>query len=272
MITIMPREVAENEHMSENESDMVPPRDVLAHLLAKVSHFRDLVNKMDWSDDAEYKNVNAPKAGYTYVSERKYKNNLKTALVECGLEMTIKFYDLKAGEPIGNMRTHYTVRAHMMLIDVDNGANIEYDAYGESADSGDKAVRKAQTSAFKSLFDSNFMLAESQATDDDREPSPASVRPPTEEQRKEILSSMEGNVVRTEPPAPSTVPVQTAIDAPDTPITDLQRRGIANLLSRFEKAVNEGKRTQTEFDACKDQADHIRGPKDAAEFLKHWKV
>jgi hypothetical protein len=249
----------------------------VANLLKKISDFRLGLNKQDWQDDKVYTNQNNPNQGYTYLSEKKLKDNIKAPLLEAGLEWRIVFDDVQVLEPVGSMRCHYSVRATMKLIDIDTGCSQDYVAYGEAADSGDKGLRKAETSALKAIMDNNFHISDG-GFDCDREETRGFV---TKAERGVIVESMQDNLVdppKQEPPKQETkaesVPVQQTIveDTPVRNISPLQEKAIARILENFEKAVDKGERTEDEYSICRFDANNVHTPAEASTFLKTWKV
>lgn len=261
---------------------MIEETNEVVALFHKISEFRKKINALNWDDDQVYHNQNNPQNDYTYLSERKLKNNIKGVLPEVGLEWTLDYSDVKVLDAVGSMRCHYMLQGVMRLIDIDTGLSQSYTAYGEAADSGDKALRKAQTSALKSIMDNNFHISD-KAVESDGEHAAVVFLDPKE--REAIVESMQDKLVE---PAKPAMPSQTAQEPPkaETPtqtqfeveepvtrsISPLQEKAIGVLLQNFEKAVDRGDRTEAEFDQCRFDANNIRTASDAAAFLKTWKV
>lgn len=121
----------------------------------KLSKLREVLNKMDWEPDGT--NV---KQGYKYLTHTKIKGNMSNALVQSRLEWDIQYGELQYRPEIGNMSQHYIIEAKATVFDIDNPEKFRtYTAYGEAADSGDKAMAKAQTNAFKNILSNVFMLS-----------------------------------------------------------------------------------------------------------------
>lgn len=250
-------------------------------LFHKISEFRKKINALDWNDDKVFVNQNNPQNTYTYLSELKLKNNIKGVLPEVGLEWTLDYSDVQVLDAVGSMRCHFMVRGVMRLIDIDTGYSQSYTAFGEAADSGDKALRKAQTSALKSIMDNNFHISD-RAVEPDGEQHAGFTSP---QERETIIESMQDKLVEPNKPAEapqpaqeppkSEIPTQTQFEV-EEPVTrsisPLQEKAISKLLENFEKAVDRGDRTEQEFDQCRYDANNIRTASDAAAFLKTWKV
>lgn len=127
-----------------------------ADFYMKLSKFQEIISKQDWSPDGHN-----DKQDYDFVSHRKMKKNVGAAAIEAGLVWKITYDGLTIQEPIGMMKQHYIIVATGSLTDRDQPEfSIEYKAFGEAADSGDKALSKAQTSGFKAILNNNFFIAD----------------------------------------------------------------------------------------------------------------
>lgn len=124
-------------------------------LYKKLSNFRKVLNKQDWSMDGYNE-----KQGYPFLSHQKMKANVSKALVEADLEWSLSYVEWSKEPEIGMMKQHYIVKAKATLFDTESDKCLEIEAFGEGADSGDKAMSKAQTNALKSIISNNFMVAE----------------------------------------------------------------------------------------------------------------
>lgn len=124
-------------------------------LFKKLSDFRKVLNEQDWTMDG-YND----KQGYPFLSHQKIKANVSEALVKAGLEWSLSYTEWSKEPEIGMMKQHYIVKAKAVIHDTESDAFFETEAFGEGADSGDKAMSKAQTNAFKSIISNNFMVAE----------------------------------------------------------------------------------------------------------------
>ena len=261
---------------------MIEETNEVVALFHKISEFRKKINALDWDDDQVFHNQNNPKGDYTYLSEKKLKNNIKGVLPEVGLEWTLDYSNVQILEAVGSMRCHFMVQGIMRLIDIDTGYSQSYTAFGEAADSGDKALRKAQTSALKAIMDNNFHISDKAVESDGEQHEGIYVSP---KDRETIIESMQDKLVEPVTPAEPSQPVQEPpkseiptqtqyeVEEPVTrSISPLQEKAISKLLENFEKAVDRGDRTEQEFDQCRFDANNIRTASDAAAFLKTWKV
>lgn len=118
----------------------------------KLAKFRALLNAMDWSPDG----INTHQ-GYKFLSESKMKGQIGPALVEAGLEWRATYSDVKMLDAVGGMRTHILLTLTVELFD-ETGSET-YVAYGTAADSGDKAMSKAQTNALKNVIANNWLVS-----------------------------------------------------------------------------------------------------------------
>lgn len=124
--------------------------------MERLNAFRKSVNGMDWSPDG----VN-PSQNYKFLSNQKMKGNVGKALADNGLEWIVSYTDLQIMPPIGErMGQHYIIKATATIMDTTSDDTLDWVAYGEAADSGDKAISKAQTNAFKNLIANNLMVSE----------------------------------------------------------------------------------------------------------------
>ena len=121
----------------------------------KMSNLRTILNEQDWTMDGWN-----DKQGYPFLSHQKMKSNVSKAMVQAGLEWTLDYTEWSKEPEIGMMKQHYIVKAHATIYDTSSDKFVTIDAFGEGADSGDKAMSKAQTNAFKSIISNNFMVAE----------------------------------------------------------------------------------------------------------------
>lgn len=262
-----------------------------ARLLRKVSEFRKLLNASDLDDDAVFSNPRNPNQGYTYLSERKLKNAVKVLPPKVGLEAVLTFSDLTERGSIGGMTCHFTVTGTLTFLDIDTGEYISYVAFGEAGDAGDKAVRKAQTSALKSIFDNSFFVSD-RVTEDDASDGGVS----RAEAREEAIESLQDKAVdapeppqkatndQAEAPAPVEAPkpqdapketVQERLDVGEPKprnISPLQEKAIQRVLEAFTTAVSKGEKTVEDYNVIKTEADNIETASDAASFLKKWRA
>ena len=118
----------------------------------KLAKFRGLLNKMDWSPDGVNTHQN-----YRFLSESKMKGQIGPALVDAGLEWRATYSDVKMLDAVGSMRTHVLLTLTVELFD--DTCSATYVAYGTAADSGDKAMSKAQTNALKNVIANNWLVS-----------------------------------------------------------------------------------------------------------------
>ena len=119
----------------------------------RLATFRDLLNRMDWTPDG----VNSHQ-GYRFLSESKMKGQIGPALTKAGLEWRATYSDVRMLDPVGSMRTHIMLTMTVELSDEDGNTAI-YTAFGTAADSGDKAMSKAQTNALKNVIANNWLVS-----------------------------------------------------------------------------------------------------------------
>lgn len=121
----------------------------------KMNKIRAGVLAADWEKD-KYLSFGAK--GYHYLSVDKMKRNIAPILLANGMELSVHFHDLEQRQEIGSMSQHWTVMLDATLVDMETGFEKTYMVYGESGDSGDKGVSKAQTAAMKQFLSNTFML------------------------------------------------------------------------------------------------------------------
>ena len=122
----------------------------------KLSKFVEILSKQDWTPDGY-----TDKQDYSFISHKKMKNNVSKAITEAKLVWNISYSDYQVCEPIGAMKQHYLLKAIATIRDCEDPDAYEtYQAFGEAADSGDKAMAKAQTSGFKAIINNNFFISD----------------------------------------------------------------------------------------------------------------
>lgn len=126
-----------------------------AALLHKINRFRMDVISQDWADD-KFIRISGS-SGYGYVSADKVKRYLMPLFNKHGLELKIRYSNLKFEEKAG-AGVHCTVKLSATLIDIDTGASETYEVYGEGSSTGDKSVSIAQTIALKQWVVQEFMI------------------------------------------------------------------------------------------------------------------
>ncbi len=181
----------------------------------RYSEFRKEVANMDWTADGVNTNQ-----GWTFLSESKIKGQLSPALAKYGIGWAVSYSDLKVMEPVGAMKQHYIVTVHVKITDLlgTTDTSLDFEAFGEGADSGDKGISKAQTNALKNVIANNFLLssytveAESSlesATSAKAEKTPLPSRR-DKETAKEVLQAISE-------PIPTATPAPAPTPAPATP-------------------------------------------------------
>lgn len=176
--------------------------------------FRKEVSQMDWEADGTNTNQ-----GYTYLSEHKIKGQLAPALVKHDLGLKTDYDDLRILEPVGSMKQHYIVRVTVTIFEVVDGQpdgdcfgkQICFTAYGEGADSGDKAISKTHTNALKNAIANNLLLSSYSVKGEDAIESKASSNVNQEwgnkavkQEAKEILQQTNPKPENATAPAPTT--------------------------------------------------------------------
>lgn len=124
-------------------------------VLGALHRTRAAIDDLDWSLDG-YND----KQGYRFLSHRKMKANMNKALLTANAEFIVSYDSYEMKEPIGMMKQHYVIEATGTFFDVESGESLVFKAFGEAADSGDKAIGKAQTNAYKSLIAQTFQISE----------------------------------------------------------------------------------------------------------------
>ena len=196
-----------------------------ADFFKKLSKFQEILSTQDWSPDGRNE-----KQGYAFVSHKKMKRNVSKALLDAGLVWQISFGDVVIGEPIGTMKQHFTVKATARISDMaDPTAFCEYHAFGEAADSGDKALSKAQTSGFKAIINNNFFIADIEADAEEIIENNDSIKAAAEsgyEARQQIIREKVIRQSATETPA-ATQPSNNMGN-----VSDIQRKVLEKIVSK----------------------------------------
>lgn len=192
----------------------------------KLSKFQEIISKQDWSPDGHN-----DKQDYDFVSHRKMKKNVGAAAIEAGLVWKITYDGLTIQEPIGMMKQHYIIMATGSLTDRDQPEfSIEYKAFGEAADSGDKALSKAQTSGFKAIINNNFFIADIEADAEEIIENNDSIKAAAEsgyEARQQIIREKVIRQSATETPA-ATQPNNNNMGN----VSDIQRKVLEKIISK----------------------------------------
>ena len=243
----------------------------------KLRDLRKVISEQDWTDDGRFVVPSNPSKNYTYVTADKAKKNLNAAMMETGLEIIVRYSDLQFHPGIGSMTQHVTVICHMTVYDPDTpDTGIVFEAFGEAADSGDKAVNKAQTDGIKQIIFNVWLVADNSDPDrnisDIEAPAVGRQIPPTPEQKAEAFQQLKAKAT----PAPTPVQLQTTApvaipkaDGEQGP-TPIQLKAMERIVSALTEDKENGTLTGGEYDAIMSEKDAIKTSKDAAEFIiKH---
>lgn len=167
------------------------------NLYLKISGLRKDLLTLDWSDD---KIMKGGSLSYPYLSTDKVKRNVAPLFAKHGLELKVCFNELESREPVGEFTSHWTVKMTAYLIDIDTGEFEQYSAYGEATDKNDKAINKAQTSAFKQWITSTFSIADGIDPEVSYNSPSGSFHKRTEAEEEEVKSKILANAEK--PPMP----------------------------------------------------------------------
>ena len=243
----------------------------------KLRYLRKVISEQDWTDDGRFVVPSNPSKNYTYVTADKAKKNLNAAMMETGLEIIVRYSDLQFHTGIGSMTQHVSVICHMTVYDPDTpDTGIVFEAFGEAADSGDKAINKAQTDGIKQIIFNVWLVADNSDPDrnisDIEAPAVGRQIPPTPEQKAEAFQQLKAKAT----PAPSSTQLQTTApvaipkaDGEQGP-TPIQMKAMERIISALTEDKENGTLTGGEYDAIMSEKDAIKTSKDAAEFIiKH---
>ena len=243
----------------------------------KLRDLRKVISEQDWTDDGRFVVPSNPSKNYTYVTADKAKKNLNAAMMETGLEIIVRYSDLQFHPGIGSMTQHVSVICHMTVYDPDTpDTGIVFEAFGEAADSGDKAVNKAQTDGIKQIIFNVWLVADNSDPDrnisDIEAPAVGRQIPPTPEQKAEAFQQLKAKAT----PAPASTQLQTTApvaipkaDGEQGP-TPIQLKAIERIVSALTEDKENGTVTGGEFDTIMGEKDKVKTSKDAAEFIiKH---
>ena len=240
----------------------------------KLRDLRKVISEQDWTDDGRFIVPSNPSKNYTYVTADKAKKNLNAAMMATGLEIIVRYSDLQFHPGIGSMTQHVSVVCHMTVYDPDTpDTGIVFEAFGEAADSGDKAVNKAQTDGIKQIIFNVWLVADN--SDPDRNVSdieaPAVGRqiPPTPEQKAEAFQQLKAKA--TPAPAPTQLQTTAPVAIPKTDgeqgPTPIQMKAMERIISALTEDKENGTVTGGEFDTIMGEKDKVKTSKDAAEFI-----
>ena len=186
-------------------------------LYEKINALRGDVIRLDWTKDGY---ASFGKTSYKYLPTDKIKANLAPYFHKRGLELQIKFYGLQFLPAVGNMTQHVVLQMDATIIDIESGESMTDIVYGEAADSGDKAIGKAQTYAVKAWASNKCLIAD--GMDPDEIESTGNVfKPKSNSETEEVRSKVLEQGVPPVPQAPA-VPKAPAIPtkAPSEPVEE----------------------------------------------------
>lgn len=225
----------------------------------KLAMFRASLNKMDWSPDGVNTHQN-----YRFLSESKMKGQIGPALTEAGLEWRATYSDVKMLDPVGSMRTHIMLTLTVELFDETGSAT--YTAYGTAADSGDKAMSKAQTNALKNVIANNWLVSSFDAETESELESKASgragfVTPERAVELKQSLAKKQqerqaGKLFKQEP-----------AQATPAGVTTVQRTAVDKLYNKLRTLDPTDLESYGGLVAIENEYHAIKTSKDAAEYI-----
>lgn len=241
----------------------------------RLSDFRYGVKNCDWEPDGVNTNQ-----GWTFLSESKIKSQINPLLAVNKLEWSVKYQNLMVLEAVGSMKQHYVVDCHVTIFDVYSDEKVEYSAFGEGADSGDKAISKAQTNALKNVIANNFLLSSYNAESEGMIESTVSKRSgmsftDAKKEAKEILveSSAKPVVAPARPVEAKETAVPTATQK--TLINAIQKNAMEKIMTKAKTATEESLAPfgglaviEGEYNSVKESND----AKQATFFIQRYKV
>ena len=230
----------------------------------KLAKFRALLNAMDWSPDG----INTHQ-DYRFLSESKMKGQIGPALVEAGLEWRATYSDVKMLDAVGSMRTHILLTLTVELFD-DTGSET-YVAYGTAADSGDKAMSKAQTNALKNVIANNWLVssfdAETEGELESKSSSKTFIPPERSEEIKAQLAKKQA-----ERKAQIEVKLDAAVPAPaPAEMTAVQRTAVDKLYNRLKTLDSTDIEQYGGMVAIENEYHATKTSKQAAEYINKYR-
>lgn len=232
----------------------------------KLAKFRALLNAMDWSPDGINTHQN-----YRFLSESKMKGQIGPALVEAGLEWRATYSDVKMLDAVGSMRTHILLTLTVELFD-ETGSET-YVAYGTAADSGDKAMSKAQTNALKNVIANNWLVSSFDAeTEGELESKSSSKTFIPQERSEEIKAQL------AKKQAERKAQIEAKLDAatPSTPatpaeMTAVQRTAVDKLYNRLKTLDSTDIEQYGGMVAIENEYHATKTSKQAAEYINKYR-
>lgn len=179
-------------------------------IMQKMNLLRQEVVKLNWVPDGI---MTVQGRSVSYITINKVKANLAPVLAKVGVELNL-FYDAPEKLPgIGNMTQQWKVVLYGRFIDCESGASVLTRTYGVSADSGDKGLKKAHTSALGVWLYSQFLLADFTDSADNEEDVPV-FRMKNPQEVEECRSKIQEHAVK---PATPAKPAKPAVKLKEVP-------------------------------------------------------
>lgn len=179
-------------------------------IMQKMNLLRQEVVKLNWVPDGM---MVVQGRSVSYITINKVKANLAPVLAKVGVELNL-FYDAPEKLPgIGNMSQQWKIALYGRFIDCESGASVLTRTYGVSADSGDKGLKKAQTSALGVWLYSQFLLADFTDSADNEEDIPV-FRMKNPQEVEECRSKIQEHAVKPATPAKPAKPAVKPKEAP----------------------------------------------------------
>ena len=228
----------------------------------KLAKFRALLNAMDWSPDGINTHQN-----YRFLSESKMKGQIGPALVEAGLEWRATYSDVKMLDAVGSMRTHILLTLTVELFD-DTGSET-YVAYGTAADSGDKAMSKAQTNALKNIIANNWLVSSFDAETEGELESKSSSKTFIPQERSEEIKAQLAKK-QAERKAQIEAKLDAAVPAP-AEMTAVQRTAVDKLYNRLKTLDSTDIEQYGGMVAIENEYHATKTSKQAAEYINKYR-
>ena len=233
----------------------------------KLAKFRALLNAMDWSPDGINTHQN-----YRFLSESKMKGQIGPALVEAGLEWRATYSDVKMLDAVGSMRTHILLTLTVELFD-DTGSET-YVAYGTAADSGDKAMSKAQTNALKNVIANNWLVSSFDAETEGELESKSSSKTFIPQERSEEIKAQLAKK-QAERKAQIEAKLDAAVPATPAPapaeMTAVQRTAVDKLYNRLKTLDSTDIEQYGGMVAIENEYHATKTSKQAAEYINKYR-
>ena len=230
----------------------------------KLAKFRALLNAMDWSPDGINTHQN-----YRFLSESKMKGQIGPALVEAGLEWRATYSDVKMLDAVGSMRTHILLTLTVELFD-DTGSET-YVAYGTAADSGDKAMSKAQTNALKNVIANNWLVSSFDAeTEGELESKSSSKTFIPQERSEEIKAQLAKKQAERKVQIEAKLDAATSTPAP-AEMTAVQRTAVDKLYNRLKTLDSTDIEQYGGMVAIENEYHATKTSKQAAEYINKYR-